>query len=167
MLIESGLKNINVVLCICAIIISALLFPSARKRGAGAVWNEFFRWTILFPGGILSVQTFVMHAFFPDLSARLIGWLPSPFQFEVAIANLAIGICCIISFKASFGYRLASDTALTVWLWGDAVGHIRQMIVNNNYSPGNAGSWFWTDVILPPVIIFFLLMAKSKSKKLS
>ncbi len=30
-----------------------------------------------------------MHGFFASIAAESIGWLPSPFQAEVALANLA------------------------------------------------------------------------------
>ena len=51
--------------------------------------------------------------------------------------------------RESQSFRLAAAIAGIVWYWGDAVGHVRQMVVANNYAPGNAGPWFWTDVIVP------------------
>lgn len=119
-----------------------------------------YRWTAFFALGFTSLYAFVMHAFFQKVAASSIGWQPSPFEFEVAMANLAIGTIAVLSFKASYGFRLATVIAATVLLWGAASGHIYQMVKFQNFSVGNAGSWFWMDVIIPLVLSSSLLKIK-------
>lgn len=119
-----------------------------------------FRWMVLLPLGFVSIYAFIMHVFFPVMAAETIGWAPSPFQYEVGIANLAFGILGILSFKASYSFRLATVISSACWLWGDAIGHIYQMMQHQNFSPGNAGSWFWLDVILPFILWFSLIRSK-------
>jgi hypothetical protein len=117
-------------------------------------WSEIvFRWMAFLPLGLNGIYCFFMHAFFPAVSAQAIGWTPSPFQFEVAVADLAVGVLGILCFKAGFGFRLATTIAAVFMLWGDAVGHIYQMLVHNNFSAGNAGSWFWLDILVPLILI--------------
>src|SRR5579885_484169 len=58
-----------------------------------------YRWMALFALGITSIYAFMMHAYFPQISASAIGWKPSPFEFEVAVADLAIGLLGILSFR--------------------------------------------------------------------
>lgn len=112
-----------------------------------------YRWVAVFALGFTAIYAFVMHVFFAKIAATTIGWQISPFQFEVGIANLAIGVLGILSFRASYGFRLATVIGATLWLWGDAIGHLYQLIKAQNYSIGNAGTWFWMDLIIPLILI--------------
>lgn len=120
----------------------------------------FFRWVSFFALGFTGFYTFVMHVFYSQMSAATIGWATSPFQFEVGMADLSLGLLGVLSFKASYGFRLASVIAALCMLWGDAIGHVIQMIANHNFAPGNAGSWFFLDILVP----LFLLIAILKLK---
>ena len=122
-----------------------------------------FRWIVLFSLGFTCIYTFIMHAFFPNQAAAVVGWAASPFQFEVAMADLALGVLGVLSFKASYGFRSATVLASLFCLWGDAIGHIQQMIINHNFMPGNAGSWFWLDIFIP--LILLICLSKLKRTK--
>ncbi len=128
-------------------------------------YDILYRWLALLPVGIGGLYTFVMHAFFPDIAAAAIGWQPSPFQFEVAMADLGFGLIAILSFRASYGFRMATVIANACWLWGDAIGHIYQIVSQHNFSQGNAGSWFWMDVIIPALLI--LSISKLNPRRLA
>lgn len=152
------MSNFGLAMLILAIIFTILHLPFGfRKLG---YYEILFRWVALFALGFTGIYTFVMHAFFPLISAATIGWANSPFQFEVAMADLALGILGIISFKASYGFRLATVITSMCMLWGDAGGHIYQMLTNHNFSVGNAGSWFWLDILVP--LILFICIMKLK-----
>jgi hypothetical protein len=157
MIIELALKNFSLALFILALIISTIQWGRHQKIPAAEI---FYRWMALLPLGLAGLYGFVMHAFFPDISAAAIGWTNSPFQYEVAMANLGFGLIAILSYKASYGFRLATVIANTCWLWGDASGHIYQMITQHNFASGNAGSWFWMDIILPLVMIICISKIK-------
>ena len=116
-----------------------------------------FRWMALFALGLTGIYAAAMHVFFADISAATIGWSSSPFQFEVGMADLALGVFGVISFRASQGFRLATVIAAIVILWGDALGHIYQMITYQNFTPGNAGSWFALDLIVPAILLICIL----------
>jgi len=103
--------------------------------------------------GLVGIYTFALHCFWPNIAAEGIGWANSPFQWEVGIANAAIGSLGLLAMKASRQFRLAVVVATSIWLWGDAAGHIYQMVAANNFAPGNAGPWFWTDVAGPLLLI--------------
>lgn len=151
------LSNLSFSLFILAGLIACVDWPIQRWRQGLSCYAVFFRWIVLLPLGIGSLYGFIMHAFFPISTAALIGWGNSPFQFEVAMANLGIGLIAIIAFRASYGFRLATVIASTCWLWGDALGHIYQMIAHQNFEIGNAGSWLWMDLVIPLALIFFLV----------
>ena len=153
------LGNFSLAMLIAAAVLAVVI--SAAKRGApsGAFSEQLFRWTALLIVGITGIYTFVCHVFFAEWAAERIGWQTSPFQYEVGIADLTIGVLGALAFWGNSGFRWAATIAATVWFWGDAVGHVRQMIVAHNFAPGNAGSWFWTDVLVPFIMIISLIQA--------
>jgi len=126
--------------------------------------ESLYSWVTLLPLGIGGLYGFVMHAFFPDFTAATIGWQNSPFQYEVAMANLGFGLVALLAFQASYGFRLANVIGITCWFWGDAVGHIYQMITQHNFTIGNAGSWFWMGVICPFVLITCILRLRNSTR---
>lgn len=106
--------------------------------------------------GLFGLWGFVMHCFFPNIASSFIGWKNSPFQWEVGVANLGLGVAGLFAFRASIGFQKATLVFFTVFLWGAAAGHIRQMLISDNFSPGNAGAIFWTDIVVPFLLIMFL-----------
>lgn len=138
------------------------IFIQSMFRRNQSFYEISYSWISLLPVGITSIYAFIMHAFYPEFTAFTIGWNNSPFQYEVAIADLPLGTIAILSFKASYPFRLATVIAITIWLWGDALGHAYQLIVNRNYTTGNAGSWFWMDILLPFLLIFCLIRLKNQ-----
>ncbi len=137
-------------LCMC--ILSLLIALSSRNK-----FNQrLFACLLFFAVGLGGVWGFVMHAFFSSISSQNIGWQASPFEFEVALANLALGIAGIIASFANWSYRAAVVTVTTVFLWGAASGHVYQIIISGNFNPGNAGSILWTDILIPLLMLILL-----------
>jgi hypothetical protein len=77
--------NLGASLFILAIILASLQSSFTKKTPTVEI---FYRWLAFLPAGATALYAFFMHAFSPALAASLIGWQNSPFQFEVAIANL-------------------------------------------------------------------------------
>ncbi len=147
------LGNASLSMLILAVVLGVIGFVRRTKAGKGGVWEPFMFWLLLLFVGLVGLYTFVMHCFFSEIAASAIGWSTSPFQYEVGIANLMIGVLGIMATWSSRSFRWAVVLAAAVWLWGDGVGHIHQMIAAQDFSPGNAGSWFWTDALAPAVLI--------------
>jgi hypothetical protein len=158
-----ALSNFDLTMLLCALFFIVFHIILRFKFKYVSVYEIVFRWVILFSLGFTSIYTFVMHAFFPNMAAVVIGWASSPFQFEVAMADLSLGVLGILSFRASYGFRLATVIASMCFLWGDAIGHVKEMIVSNNFNPGNAGSWFWLDMFIP--LILLICISRLKPKK--
>lgn len=154
-------SNFALTMFVVALIFIAMHLLVNRRRLSA--YEIFYRWIAFFALGLTGFFTFVMHAVYPDMAAANIGWQTSPFQFEVAIADLAFGLLAFLSFKASYGFRLATVIGVTCWLWGDASGHIYQMIQTHNFAPGNAGSWLLMDILLPLVVIICIMKLKPTS----
>jgi len=98
------------------------------------------------------------HIVMPGPVADSIGWPKgSPFQFEVGLANLGIGVLGVMSPSFDRDFALAVVIAFTIFYFGAALGHVREMISEHNMAPGNAGFIFWFDVIAPPALIALYL----------
>jgi hypothetical protein len=135
----------------------ALVMAFVRRRGP--VSERMLGWILLLPIGVTGLWAGVFHVFLPAVSARYIGWEVSPFQFEVGMADLAIGVTACLAFWRSLGFKAASVCVASVFLLGDAVGHVRQMIDAGNFAPGNAGVPFVTDIVCPALAIVLLAVA--------
>ena len=121
--------------------------------------ERLLSWVLLLPIGGASLWAGIFHVFFPATAAAYIGWQASPFQFEVGMADLAIGVTACIAFWRDLGFQAAVVTTASIFLLGDAIGHVRQMIVAGNFAPGNAGVPFYLDVACPLLAIALLLCA--------
>ena len=95
-LIRALLSNVPVWSLILALLLAALQTRRAwrldRWAEASLIWIAF--WVL----GIGGVYGFVAHLAFGPFLAEQIGWPNSPFQNEVAYANLTIGILGLTSF---------------------------------------------------------------------
>jgi disulfide bond formation protein DsbB len=147
------LRNLPAVLFVVAIAVAAL------RRGHGPAAERFLAWILLLPIGITGLWAGLFHVFFPATAAAHIGWQTSPFQFEVGMADLAIGVTACLAFWRDLPFKAAAVCAAAIFLLGDAVGHVRQMMVAGNFAPGNAGVPFYMDVICPLLAIALLAIA--------
>ncbi len=115
--------------------------------------------------GFGSIWAFIGHFFLSAQVAANIGWAPgSPFQTEVAFANLAIGILGILCYWIRDNFWTATVISSSIFLLGDAYGHIINMIQYSNYAPGNSGSVLYMDIIGPIILIVLLIAYKSMGR---
>ncbi len=132
-------------------IIGALLNILIAKT---PVIETFLLFTLIICVGVSGVMGFIYHTFKADWTAKYIGWEPgSPFQFEVAVANLGTGICGILCIWFSGGFWFATIVIFSIFLLGAAYGHIVEIKKKKNYAPGNAGPILYWDIFLPFILI--------------
>ncbi|MGE3276509.1 MAG: DUF6790 family protein [Vicinamibacterales bacterium] len=120
-----------------------------RPLAPGAVAEALLAWFVLCSIGIAHFYNFVMHVFFGGMIAAFIGWADSPFQREVGFASLGFSLVGLLGFRGSFDMRLAAVLAVSCFLLGAAGGHVLEMVRAANFAPGNAGSVFYTDILVP------------------
>lgn len=147
------LSNLPAVLLVIALVVAT------SRSGHGSAAERFLSWILLLPIGVTGLWAGVFHVLFPATAASDIGWQVSPFQFEVGVADLAIGATACIAFWRDLGFKAAAVSAASIFLLGDAVGHVRQMLVARNFSPGNAGVPFYMDIACPLLAIALLAVA--------
>lgn len=103
--------------------------------------------------GFSGIMGFFAHTLFADAVAASIGWpAGSPFQTEVAGANLAIGLIGFLGFWFR-SFWLPYIIAKTAFLWTAAATHIIDLVEHNNFAPNNAGPTLWWDIFLPVCLI--------------
>lgn len=158
-LIAFFLSNFAFVMTVFALLLGLLNLAYNKKHRS--VPNIFLGYLFFFAVGLSGIWGFVFHAFYPEMAAQFIGWQNSPFQFEVAVANLGMGVMGIFGLCASKAYRKAGAILTTCFLWGAAYGHVVQMMKTANFAPGNAGLIFYNDILLPLLLIIFLLFSRA------
>src|SRR5680860_1863060 len=80
-------------LCYCAALV--LGFLDVDQPFGSAALTPLLQWMLSLGLGLPSLWAALSHAVFSDRVAQSIGWAPSPFQKEIAGANLGLGLRAI------------------------------------------------------------------------
>jgi hypothetical protein len=144
---------------VLALVVGAVhVYLDKHPRTKGRVAEIFLLWFLVIAVGVTSVVAFIAHTVFADTTAASIGWpAGNPFQSEVAVANLAVGILGILCYWMRGNFWVATAIGFSVWWLGDAVVHIRSIVVEANYAPNNAGMTFYLDILVPVMLIALLV----------
>lgn len=154
------LGNIQIPLFVIAVVVAIFKIRRAGARhevitAAFTVWGE----VLFYCFGLGFVYVWYFHAFAANFTAPTIGWLPSPFEWELAWAELGIAVIAILSLWRGYEMRLAATLASAIFLFGAAAQHIHQMLTMHNYAPGNAGAVLWFGDIALPLLLLVLAFA--------
>ena len=96
-------------------------------------------WLLLLPVGVGYAWAGFFHVFFPQIAAPgPSAGSVSPFQFEIGVADLAIGVAAIASFWRSLPFKAAVVLYIVLFNLGVAVGHIRDAMAGN-FAANNFG----------------------------
>ena len=68
------------------------------------------------------------------------------------MADFAIGVTASAAFWRDLEFKAAAVFAASIFLLGDAFGHIREILLAGNFSPWNAGVPFYMDVACPLLV---------------
>jgi hypothetical protein len=148
------LRNLPMFLFVAALALAWL------SRSGAPIADRLLAWILLLPIGVSGIWAAVFHLFFPEVAAADIGWEPSPFQFEVGMADLAMGVAACISFWRRLEFKAAVVIINAIFLLGDAIGHVGQMVAESNFAPGNAGVPFFGDLIFPAMSLILLIVVQ-------
>ena len=163
-LITYLVKNFSLTFLCLGLMVSAVsLLCRPKPVSKEAIADKLLSDYILYAVGLMYLYNAVVHTVFARTSAAFIGWADSPFQHEVGYASLGFGVAAIIAHRSNFTARLVAILGPSLFLWGAAAGHIREILETKNFSPGNAGVVLWTDIFLP--VIGFVLLYFYHSQK--
>ena len=71
-----------------------------------------------------------------------------------------LGVLCVW-FRGNFW--LATAIANAVWLLGDAVGHVRQLLFYNDHAPNNSGIFLYAEILTPLLILALTIYHRKKT----
>ncbi len=147
------------------IVLSSLLIVLITKRRSRSFIFEIALRMSLGIDGFGNIIGFFVHIFLADEIARSIGWQTgTPFQYEVAVANLAVGILGLLCFWRRDFY-LPAVIAKSVFAGGVGIVHIVDLVSMGNTSPGNAGVILYWDLIRPFLFSgLYILFSRYKSE---
>ena len=131
--IKFVLSNVSTIMFVMAIIIASL------TRGFNSTSERYLAWLLLLAVGVSAIWAAIFHIFFPSIASAQIGWSVSPFEFEVGVADLALGIIAVIAFWRSLSFQSAVATYALVFYVGVIFGHLYQAYAHANFSPDNFG----------------------------
>ena len=159
------LSNLGVLFVAVAIVVA---FVKVRRRRLTrkrdiyrVVWGE-----LLFYGvGLMMLWAATFHAFFQSLVAPSIGWVPSPFEWELAWAEYGIAVIAILSLRSGYSMRLATTLVYSIFSFGAAAQHIHLILCCANDHPDNAGPILWiNDILVPLVVLYIALITRPKKQ---
>jgi hypothetical protein len=154
-------------------LVPILLVVAALACAGLAVWqgprpvtrdfviDRLLRYLFVFPLGLQGLWAFVGHVFFPAQSAAAIGWADSPFQFEVGMANLGLGLASLYAAFRGFEARLTAFLVAACFLVGAGLFHIKDIVTTGNFAPGNAGPIMVTDFLTPIAVLVLLYLSSN------
>jgi hypothetical protein len=134
-------------------------FSAHSRSSRTAIARTYLLYLLFIYVGLMGLLTAYAHVFRPLQTSASIGWSTSPYEYEVGMADLTVGVLGIFCVWLRGNFWLATAIANAVWLLGDAVGHIRQMVLYNNHATNNSGIFLGTEMAMPIVILFLALYA--------
>lgn len=131
------------------------------RRRPGAALEVWQRWWLVCAVGCGASWVGISFLIAPDYMAETIGFATgSPFQFEIAFANLGFAVSGIaLAFRQS-NARLIFGIGYGIFLWGATIGHLHEWFNHDNHRAGNTGGILIYDIAIPAVIVFFALAAQ-------
>jgi len=127
---------------------------SAKRRSSTvAIVETYLLYFFVIYVGLMGLFTAYAHVFMPGRASASIGWAPSPFEYEVGMADLTVGVLGVLCLWFRGNFWLATAIGNAVWLLGDAVGHIQQEISANNHAANNSGIFLYLEIAIPLVLL--------------
>ena len=143
---------------LCYGIALVLGFFRIELHFASAELSPLIQWLLFLALGLLSLWSAFSHAVFTDQVAQSIGWASSPFQHEIAGANLGIGLGAITASVLGVSAAWTMFVVAASFLWSAAAVHIADIVRSKNFAINNVGPIFWWDILTPLTLLMALLL---------
>ncbi|WP_324192858.1 DUF6790 family protein [Nocardia transvalensis] len=118
-----------------------------------AALETWQRWWAVAALGFGSLWMTISFLTVPEVMATAIGFNRTPFQFEIAFANLGLAVLGFRAASATARERITIGLGAGMFLWGAAIGHVYQWFAHGDHAPGNTGGVLVYDLLLPAVMI--------------
>ncbi|WP_378741059.1 DUF6790 family protein [Nocardia brasiliensis] len=147
-LAQSAFPLVWIVIAVVGALIRTRHSPS--RAAALETWQ---RWWAVAALGCGSLWMTIAFLTIPDVMATAIGFDRTPFQFEIAFANLGLAVMGFRAASATARERITIGLGAGMFLWGAAIGHVYQWFANGDHAPGNTGGVLVCDLLFPAVMI--------------
>lgn len=115
--------------------------------------------------GFNGITSFFVHTVWADEIARSIGWAAgSPFQTEVAGANLGIGLLGFLGFWRKDMW-LPFLVAKFAFSWTAGVTHVIDVLQHGNLAVNNAGPIVYWDFLAPIGLLALVLLQRDPDRR--
>ena len=158
----------NLAFALIAVIAASVHVAVSAKRRSGraAIVETYLAYLFFVYVGVMGVLTAYAHVFRPVQTSASIGWATSPYEYEVGMADLTVGVLGLLSLWFRGNFWLATAIATAVWLLGDAIGHVRQLLIYNDHAANNAGIFLYAEIATPLLILGLTLYRRHLSPAL-
>ena len=133
---------------------------AALTRRPTAFSARLLSWMLLLSVGVEELWAGLFHIFFTHIAAASIGWEVSPFQFEIGVSDVAIGLTAIASFWRPLPFKAAVVGFITLFYAGVAIGHVREAVVAGDFAGNNFGVLLLITVVKVVLLPALYLMAR-------
>jgi len=126
-----------------------------KQRSAKKIIEVILLYLLVFSVGFGALISGFMHVFNGPATAKMIGWpAGSPFQYEVGVADIALGLVAFLCLFFRGSFWLAAIIANGVFLFGCMLGHVRSLMASGNLAAYNIGpNIIIADLIMPLLLI--------------
>lgn len=152
-----------------ALLFAVIHTARTKNRTAPHLVEIFLLWLMVWCIGVQGIFASVFQIFTPEMVAKDIGWQVSPFEFEVAVGNLGMGVAGLLALVWRGKYWLGPIITYLIFIYGAAYGHLVQQS-RGDVSSYNSGIFLWVgDILIPTIIlvlaILYYLFVISKSSE--
>lgn len=130
--------------------IVALIHIHVKKQDRATAIATFLMWQLALGFGLSYLYAGSGHLFAADKVAESIGWpAGSPFQREVGMWDLSMGICGLLCLKFRDDFWTAVIIGFGIFSVSAGLGHVYELVVHGNIAPNNAGAVMYIDILYP------------------
>lgn len=158
--IELVLSNIPLIMFIAALAAAFL------TKGQFSTPERYLSWLLLLSIGVEGIWGGVFHVFFPSVASGQIGWSSSPFEYEIGVSDVAMGVAAVVSFWRSLSFKSGVIVYTVLAYFGMVIGHLIQAFGHGDYSSDNFGILL-VITILHVILLPWLLWLSWKARKAS
>ncbi|WP_405497211.1 DUF6790 family protein [Nocardia sp. NBC_00511] len=136
------------------------LIRTRHSPSRAATLETWQRWWAVAALGCGSLWMTFAFLTAPDVMATAIGFDRTPFQFEIAFANLGLAVMAFRAVSATARERITIGLGAGMFLWGAAIGHVYQWFAHGDHAPGNTGGVLVCDILFPAVMIILAVWSQ-------
>jgi len=145
-----------------AIVVNILLM---KERSAKKIVEVVLLYLLVISVGLGAMIAGLMHVFNGPATAQMIGWpAGSPFQYEVGVADIGLGLTAFLCLYFRGSFWLAAIIANSAFLLGCMVGHIHSLTESGNLAAYNIGPNIIISDLLIPLVMIGLYIAGQRMK---